>query len=88
MEGEGSMAAANNSLKNNRNLLYKRKEKKVLSGSYAKIKLKKFPELTSEELLKIKERIHRENKTIRQKQVVGFILFLLGFISFLYVLLK
>ncbi len=70
MGGEGSMMAANNSLKNNRNLVAKRKEKKALSGSYANLKLAEFPKATPEELKRIKEKIQRENKLLRIKQII------------------
>lgn len=57
MGGEGSMLHAIKSLKNNRSLLSKRKEKGALSGSYANIKLKKLPKATPEQLLEIKKRL-------------------------------
>lgn len=69
MGGEGSMMAANQSLKNNRSQL-KRKENKALGGSYANIKLKKFPEATEAQLQDIKNRVQSENKQIRIKQFV------------------
>ena len=69
MGGEGSMMSANNSLKNNRSLLSKRKEKKALSGSYSNLKMKDFPE--------IKDKISEENKQTTQKQLVFLIAFLL-----------
>lgn len=72
MGGEGAMAAANNSLKNNRNLL-KNKRKGSLSGSYANIELKEFPEATSEQLEEIKEKIIKQNKADRAKQLIVFI---------------
>lgn len=70
MGGEGAMMAANNSLKNNRNLVAKRKEKKALSGSYANMKLAKFPKATPEELERIKKKIQSENRQLRIKQIV------------------
>lgn len=48
MGGEGSMAAANALLKNNRSQFAKRKDKKALSGSYSNVEIKKFPEATPE----------------------------------------
>lgn len=82
MGGEGSMAAANNSLKNNRNLLAKRKEKSALRGSYSKIVLKKFPKPSEEQLTEIKERLNRENKALMKKQILVFLLVLVGSVCF------
>ena len=58
MGGEGSMMAANNSLKNNRSLLSKRKEKNSLSGSYSNVKMADFPKATAQELKRIKDPIY------------------------------
>ncbi|MBD0832442.1 hypothetical protein [Aestuariibaculum sediminum] len=46
MGGEGAMMAANSSLKNNRDLVSKRKESKALQGSYANVNIKKYPNAT------------------------------------------
>lgn len=72
MGGEGSMMAANNSLKNNRSLLSKRKEKSALGGSYSNVKLADFPKATPEQLNEIKERLHKENRKESIKQVILF----------------
>jgi hypothetical protein len=72
MGGEGAMMAMINSIKNNKSLLSKRKEKHTMSGSYANLKIAKFPEATPEELLRIKEKIQKENKQIRTKQIIAF----------------
>lgn len=72
MGGEGSMMAANQSLKNNRSLS-KRKENKALSGSYANIELKTFPKATPDQLQEIKERTQLENKQSLIKNIIGFI---------------
>ncbi|MDD7886611.1 hypothetical protein [Flavivirga sp. 57AJ16] len=72
MGGEGAMMAANNSLKNNRSLLSKRKEKSALGGSYSNVKLAIFPEATPEQLKEIKEKIKQENKQNRQKLIIVF----------------
>ena len=50
MGGEGSMMAANQSLKTNRNLLAKRKERNALGGSYAGIEITEFPKATENQL--------------------------------------
>lgn len=83
MGGEGSMMAANNSLKNNRSLVAKRKETKALSGSYANVKIKEFPKATPEELIRIKEKIILENKRIRTKQLIIVTTFLCAIVLFL-----
>ena len=70
MGGEGSAMAANTSLKNNRNLLSKRKEKASLEGSYSGIELKKFPKATEADLIKIRERMELENKKWKIKLLI------------------
>ncbi len=75
MGGEGSMMASNQSLKDNRAQL-KRKGKGGLEGSYAGIELKEFPKASEEQLLEIKERIQRENKRNRSKQIILLITFI------------
>ncbi|AUP78450.1 hypothetical protein [Flavivirga eckloniae] len=72
MGGEGAMMAANNSLKNNRSLLSKRKEKSALGGSYANVKLAEFPKATPDQLKEIKERLGKENQKNRLIQIVLF----------------
>lgn len=70
MGGEGSMMNANVSLKNNRNLLSKRKEKNSLSGSYANVKMANFPKATPQEIRKIKDKMLKENKEETIKQYI------------------
>ncbi len=78
MGGEGSMMAANNSLKNNRSLLSKRKEKSSLSGSYSNVELAAFPKATAQELKMIREKMKQEYKQIMIKQLIVFgILFII-----------
>ncbi|NMH88497.1 hypothetical protein [Flavivirga algicola] len=72
MGGEGSMMAAINSLKSNRSLMSKRKEKGTLGGSYANVKLAEFPEATPEQLKEIKEKLRKENQKDRTKQILLF----------------
>ena len=72
MGGEGTMMAANNSLKNNRSLLSKRKEKNSLSGSYSNVKMADFPKATAQELKRIKEKMRIENRQARVKQWIVF----------------
>jgi len=78
MGGEGSMMAANQSLKNNRKLTTKRKEKGVLSGSYSKIQLKEFPKATQEQLDVIKQKTKSANKKALIEQIALFILASIG----------
>ncbi|WP_034041334.1 hypothetical protein [Wocania ichthyoenteri] len=84
MGGEGSMMAANNSLKNNRDLVSKRKERGGLTGSYSNVKLAEFPEATPEQLKEIKERMKREQKQIRKKQIFAMFIIILA-LFFLYI---
>lgn len=88
MGGEGSMAAANVSLKNNRNQLAKRKNKNALSGSYANVKMKTFPEVSPEELIVIRKKIRKENKQVRLRQLIIFVIFILSFILFFFYLIQ
>ena len=69
--------SAINSLKNNRSLLSKRKEKKALRGSNSNLKMKDFPKATPQKLRQIKDKISEENKQTTQKHLVLFIAFLL-----------
>ncbi|GAA3609568.1 hypothetical protein Q4Q39_17060 [Flavivirga amylovorans] len=80
MGGEGSMMAANNSLKNNRSLLLKRREKGALTGSYSNVKLAEFPEATPEQLKEIKKNILKENRINRIKQIILFLMLFLTFV--------
>ncbi|WP_303317057.1 hypothetical protein Q4Q34_02835 [Flavivirga abyssicola] len=86
MGGEGSMLAAINSLKNNRSLLSKRKEKSALGGSYSNVKLAKFPKATAEQLKEIRNRTIKENRKTRIKTMLCFILFLILISTFLYLI--
>ncbi|MFD1162723.1 hypothetical protein [Hwangdonia seohaensis] len=87
MGGEGSMAAANNSLKNNRNLL-KKKRKGSLAGSYGNLEMAEFPEATPQQLLEIEKKIRNKNKQARIKQLIIFAIFMLVFLSFIYYLIN
>ncbi|SFD10267.1 hypothetical protein SAMN04489722_105158 [Algibacter lectus] len=78
MGGEGSMMAANQSLKNNRSLTSKRKEKGALSGSYANIELKEFPKATQEQLDTIKAQTLTDNKKALIQTIAFFIIASLG----------
>jgi hypothetical protein len=73
MGGEGAMMAAINSLRNNRNLVSKRKERNALTGSYSHVRLKEFSSATPEGLVKLKERIQLENRENRIRLILVFI---------------
>lgn len=68
--------AANNSLKNNRAQLAKRKSGKSLSGSYSEVEIKTFPKATEEELLAIKAKMDLENRKLKRKQHITFFIVL------------
>lgn len=70
--------AANQSLKNNRSLTSKRKEKGALSGSYANIELKEFPKATQEQLDTIKAQTLTDNKKALIQTIAFFIIASLG----------
>ncbi len=86
MGGEGSMMAAINSLKNNRSLLSKRKEKGALEGSYANVKLAEFPKAIPEQLKEIRNKTIKENKKAKVKIMSCFILFLILISTFIYLI--
>ncbi|XMO87303.1 hypothetical protein AAFN75_03245 [Algibacter sp. AS12] len=88
MGGEGSMMAANNSLKNNRSLTSKRREKGALGGSYANIGLKEFPHATPVQLIEIKQRLKKEHREARIKYLVVFLLLLFVIIPLFWFLLQ
>lgn len=73
MGGEGSMMNANVSLRNNRDMISKRKGKSFLSGSYTNTQLKEFPEATEVLLKGVKDRIQKENRKAATKQWLLFI---------------
>lgn len=75
MGGEGSMMAANQSLKTNRAQL-KRRSKSALEGSYAGIELKEFPKASEEQILEIREKIQRENRRSKIRQLVFLVIFI------------
>ena len=76
MGGEGSMAQANQSLKQNRGQLRGRnfRDMKDLMRSYSGKTILEFEKIDPEELLKIKEKIRINSKRVQQKQVVLYII--------------
>ncbi|GAA4281348.1 hypothetical protein [Gaetbulibacter aestuarii] len=88
MGGEGFMMHANKSLKENRSLLAKRKDKQNLQGSYAKVKLAKFPKATSEQLEKIRKRMQAENRRNKIILIISFALISIVVTSFIFLYLN
>ena len=86
MGGEGSMMHANNSLKTNRDLLTKKKRKKVFSGSYASVKMASFPKANKKQLSLFREKLKHSRKEAKIKQVFVFLLILMLIILFVKVL--
>lgn len=82
MGGEGAMMSANNSLKNNRSLLSKRKENKALEGSYSNVKIKEFPKASAEQLEEIRKRIQIKNKENRFRQFIALGILLVVLVLF------
>jgi len=82
MGGGGAMMAANQSLKNNRSQMSKRKDRKL---SFVSTSTKKteynLPQATPQKLREIKLRMQRENRQRRVKQVVVLSFALMSIIS-------
>lgn len=80
MGGGGSMAAANTTLKNNRNLLSKRKRLKnrLIGKEQDKYETKALSS-SSYDLKRLKNRLKREHKEIRAKQllIVGVVMLII-----------
>ncbi|MBD0825254.1 hypothetical protein [Aestuariibaculum marinum] len=88
MGGEGAMIAASNSLKNNRNLVSKRKDKKALEGSYANARMKTFPKATNGDLLRIREKLKKERRRDTVKQNIVVVLFLVSVLLSVFLIIK
>ena len=71
MGGEGSMMAANQSLKSNRNMIAKRKAKSFsfVSNSTHKTEFD-FPKATEKDILRLRKKLIKEHKLRRTKQIV------------------
>jgi len=71
----GSAAAMNVVMKNNRNLLKRRKKLKDTLGSYARSEKPEFdfPEATPQVLTGIRERLLLENELIRKRRIIAFV---------------
>ena len=70
--GFGGYGSVNIVLKNNKNLLRKRKHFETSLGGYSKTEkpVYKFPVSTPHKLRSIKERLERENKQRQLKQII------------------
>jgi len=70
----GSAAAMNVVMKNNRNLLKKRKGLKDTLGSYSSGEKPEFdfPEATPQVLSAIRERLLLENEILRRRRIIAF----------------
>lgn len=80
--GFGSAQGMRVVIKNNRNLLSKRKDKKKEYGSYKNKKTEyNLPKATPQKLQEIRLRMQRENSQRRIKQVVVLSLALISIIS-------
>ena len=88
MPGEGFMMMANNSLKDNRSLLAKRKDKQNLEGSYANAKMAKFPKATKVQLEQIRERMQAENKRNKTRLITVFSFISVVVITFIFLFLS
>lgn len=84
MGGEGSMMAANQSLKSNRKLLAKRERFKNNLGGYGKNSKPEFnlPKATPEVLDKIKKRLNKERQQMIIKTSVLVTLIFTGCVIF------
>lgn len=71
MGGEGSMMAANQSLKSNRNMLVKRKEKSFsfVTNSTEKTEYN-LPEISEASILLLRQKLQKEHKQRRIKQII------------------
>lgn len=67
------MMAANNSLKTNRSLLSKKDKRKGFFGSYQGGVMAKFPKTNEKELAALREKLKRERKQIRVRQIAVFV---------------
>ncbi|MEL0643874.1 hypothetical protein V6251_05740 [Olleya sp. Ti.3.14] len=82
MGGEGSMMAANQSLKSNRNMLAKRKEKSFSFVSNSKEKTKyNLPKASDKDIALLRNKLKKEHKVRRVKQIVLLIITLAVMLS-------
>lgn len=72
MGGEGSMMHMINTLKNNKSMLSKRKERRGLQGKYSGEKLEFEHSATKEDLEQIRLRLKKEHKQKQLKIIIVF----------------
>lgn len=84
MGGEGSMMAANQSLKSNRNMLAKRKEKSFsfVSNSTEKTEYN-LPKASEKDIAFLRNKFKKEHKLRRTKQIILLIISLVAIIFLL-----
>jgi len=86
----GSAAAMNAAMKNNRNLLKKRKRLKDNLGGYSNGERPEFdfPEATPKVLSAIRERLLQENEIVRRQRFIAFIaiasVLIIGFVIIMF----
>ena len=78
MGGGGTIGMMNSVIKNNRNLLKKRKKLKNMKGSFVPSEKMEFktPDASPHALNRLRNKIQEEQKSLRQKQLIvsGFII--------------
>ena len=82
MGGEGSMMSMIQTLRNNKKMMSKRKDKKSFEGSYANVTMREFPKASPEQLKMIRQRMQLENKKRLKIQIV-FLLTIVTLMTFL-----
>lgn len=81
MGGEGSMMQMIHTLRNNKSMLNKRKERREMTGSFSGEKLEFKNTSTQEDLIKIRLRLQKERKQKRVKTIIVFSVFMLILLS-------
>ncbi|HLV38209.1 hypothetical protein [Xanthomarina sp.] len=76
MGGEGAMMHMIHTLRNNKSMLTKRKERRVVNSVFFGEKLEFENTSTQEELLKLRLRLQKESKQMRIKTLVVFGVFM------------
>ncbi|MFL0353960.1 hypothetical protein [Xanthomarina sp. GH4-25] len=76
MGGEGSMMQMIHTLRNNKSMLTKRKDRRVINGSYSGEKLEFNNTSTQEDLIRIRLRLQKERKQMLLKTTVIFSVFM------------
>ncbi|PWK19153.1 hypothetical protein [Xanthomarina spongicola] len=81
MGGEGSMMHMIHTLRNNKSMLNKRKDRRVINGSFSGEKLEFQNTATHEDLIKIRLKLQKERKQKLLKTIVIFSIFMITFLS-------